>query len=264
MRKKHCGVLALALCLSLLLVGCSSGSNEEDWGVALLETQSLPYDSYYQVQAVIQTVPNDRFSDTVKQILTDRWAEYLALDSTNRYTFSGLPGSYSYAFDTWAEAGAWLGITPVNPLEEVDWLEPRIRYTTPSKACPYEARFYGNEDGSVQFAGLDAAYWAEEMRLSLSVIMYTAKSEEAVDNIVEYGSYWAEENPIEFSSETYTLSDGQEALLVISGPNMNGYLGVSAYFVRDGLLYGLHAVGDSPSATAEQLRQVITRMLDEF
>lgn len=249
--------LCAALCLCLLLAGCGSGGNGNDWGVTLLETQSLPEDSYYQVQAVIQTVSDDRFSGSVKQLLMDRWAEYLALDETTRYTFSGFPGAYSHAFDTWAQAGAWLGITPVNPLDGADWLEPRSLYTTPSKACPYQVGVYGNEDGSVQFASMDAVYWAGEVGLSLSITMYTGQSEEAADNIIETGSYWAEEIAIPFSSDTYAMSDGQEALLVSSGPNQKGVTGMSAYFVRDGLLYHIHASG-------EDAGELLIRALDEF
>lgn len=250
MKKRFLGLLSAVLCLSLLLVGCG----KTNWGVTLLEAQSLPYDSYYQVQAVIQTVSNDHFSGAVKQLLKDRWAEYL----TDRSTFTGFPGSYRYAFDTWGEAGAWLGITPDNPLDAVDWLKPRALYTNPDKACPYQASIYGDEDGSVQYAWLDAVYWAGEAKLSLSVMIYTPAHEEAADNIIETGLYSAEETPMEVSADTYMIADGKEALLVISQRGGDS-VSISAYFVRDGLLYDIHV-----SAAEEEAYQLIARALDEF
>ena len=70
---------------------------------------------------------------------------------------------------------------------------------------------------------------------------------------------WAER--VTFETETLPLADGTEVLLVT--PEDSGtYCSADAYFVRDGALYSLHAVGEK--GAEDQVRTALEAALAKF
>ncbi len=67
----------------------------------------------------LQTTPALQFSDALRRQIIEDWKTHQPIDATT-------PGSVYRYFDTWAEATAWAGWTPDNPLEdESGWLEKK-------------------------------------------------------------------------------------------------------------------------------------------
>ncbi len=67
----------------------------------------------------LQTTPALQFSAALRRQIIEDWKTHQPIDATT-------PGSVYRYFDTWAEATAWAGWTPDNPLEdESGWLEKK-------------------------------------------------------------------------------------------------------------------------------------------
>ena len=93
------------------------------------------------------------FSDEVRAEIIEDW-------KTHQPTDANLPGSVSRYFDSWAEATAWSGWTPDNPLEAEDgWLEQKNTAGT-------DVLLYGTTDHAAVAARGDAEGHVQELSLS--------------------------------------------------------------------------------------------------
>ncbi|MBQ8390241.1 MAG: hypothetical protein IJX52_04615 [Oscillibacter sp.] len=145
-----------------------------------------------------------------------------------------------------------------NPLEE-DWTfanESAIPLDAPAlKGNGHHGKvsFRGTREGTLESVAVKTGYLDGDVRLAMTVYLRCA------EETYTRRCLWAEH--VTFATETVTLADGTEVLLV-TPEDSGSYCSTDAYFVRCGALYVLHAVGEQGAQT--QMRTVLDAALTKF
>lgn len=267
-RRPRPWLLAACVCLVLAATACAV---ETFWGVQIGEL-STGEESSYSVYGTVRTVPDAEFSQEVHEILEDEWADWWAMDEMSRMLSSTQLGVSYREYETWAEGTEVLGMELANPLEEADWLEKATTTGMPLDAdqggkigaghC--QVSIYGNEEGQVKTASLQAGYNTGDIRLVLCAELQTEYSGDMTEDgrqAVEAVSLWME--TVNMTSNSVAMSDGQLAVLVISQPRRkDSYVSIDAYFIQDGLLYTLYVTGpDGGDEAVAAVREVLEQAL---
>lgn len=265
-------LLAACVCLALAGTACAVGNL---WGVRIGELSTEEDASGYSVYGTVRTVPDAEFSQEVRDALQDNWDAWLAKDETSKIISSTLPGSVQRSFETWADGTEFLGIGLADPLEEADWLEQAtaagmsldggLGRKIGVEHCT--AAYYGDIEGHIERASLAAGYRSGEIRVILRAEVQTEYAGTAAGDgsqDIETGSVWPE--AVNLYTNSAVMPDGQTAALVISQPRReDSYVAIDAYFIQDGLLYTLNAVGpDGGDEAVAAVREVLEQALDCF
>lgn len=253
--------MRLAVFVVLLTAGCAFTGAEEptsDGTVCLGETKSAVGDSYYTVEAELPLYMGEDVDPSVWKKLEDNWRSWDAMTEMSQMLSSTLPGSCSRECDTWAECEAYLGVDLDNPLEE-GWThanESAIPLDTPAlrgNGHHAEVSFHGTREGKLESVAVKTGYLDGDVRLAMTVYLCCAEEP------LTHRCLWAER--VTFETETMTLADGTEVLLVTTEDSGN-YCSTDAFFVKCGALYELHAVGQKGAEA--QMRTALETALDKF
>ena len=248
---------AALLALTLLLSGCG-GAKQPSGAVTLAETKSDLEESYYTIAAELPLYTGEDADPALWETLQENWRAWDDQDEMSRLLSSVLPGSCSRSFDTWEACEEYLGITLDNPLE-ADWTkanESAIPLDTPAlngNGRHAKVSFYGNRDGELESVTVRTGYLDGTVRLALTA--YLRCTEEPFTT----RCLWAEQ--VRFETENVTLSDATQVLL-ISPEDSGNYCSTDAYFIREGGLYTLHAIGEKGEEAS--IRQTLDRALEAF
>lgn len=243
-----------ALAAAVVVLTAGAWAVETIWGVSVTEMVTGEQESRYEVSWLQEPYPSAAFSEDVAAAMEEvrrAYREYKPYDNW-------FPGHWQRRLDSWQEMEIFLGVSLSNPLEEQVWLTEASSSTMPlteeMRHC--ELNLQGNARGRLQEASLQAGYLAEEGRLALTVWLFTEHSgQDSMTNI------WPEVT--DYVQDSYQMSDGQEALVMTAEPRREAsYTAVEAYFLRDGGLYCLRAVGEKGEEQAT--RQLLERALDCF
>lgn len=255
--------LPAAVCACLLLL-CAACTAQKLLSARLSSMTYGPGWPAYTASGSLRSVPEESLSPEVREALAESWRDWQdwqALPPEDRPQLCPTPGRGIAAFDAWAQGGAYLGLTPDNPLEEALWLERAAsRYNGAGLHCALS--WEGGQDGHITHACLNAGYQTGDIYIRLSVLLVTEHNEAGTDGYTDFYTVIYSE-PTAFTTETYPLSDGQEASLLTAQPEDTAFpVSVYACFVRDGLLYGVEAC--SPSEDGAAAREAVINVLNLF
>lgn len=223
--------LLTAACVCVLLVG-SALAAERLLGVRIGDMVTGKEESSYQLLTDLEPYPAENFSSPALtealETIRRQYRDYQPWDSRS-------PGWYQTFLESWEDCEDFLGVTVFNPLEDMDWLTPLSSSALPltgvTRHC--ELNLNADEEGSLSYVAVQACYQAEMSRISLTVDFATENSP------YEPGLWFAYDGETDFETDTFHLSDGQEAVLLTARPADARFSGVDAYFTRDGAIYRL-------------------------
>ena len=253
--------MRLAVFVMVLAAGCAfTGAVGPDGGgeVRLGEIKSAAGESYYTVEAELPLYTGEDADPGLWKKLEDNWRSWDAMSEMSQMLSNTLPGSCGRECDTWWECGEYLGVELDNPLEE-DWTfanESAIPLDTPVlQGNGHHARvsFRGTREGTLEGVQIKAGYLDGDVRLAMTAYL------RCTGESLAHRCLWAER--VTFETETLPLADGMEVLLVTPEDSGN-YCSADAYFVRDGALYSLHAVGEK--GAEDQVRTALEAALAKF
>ena len=253
--------MRLAVLIMVLTAGCAfTGAVEpgSDGTVGLGEVKSTAEESYYTVEAELPLYTGEDAAPSLWKKLEDNWRAWDSMSEMSQLLSSTLPGSCARECDTWAECEEYLGVDLDNPLEE-DWTfanESAIPLDAPAlKGNGHHGKvsFRGTREGTLESVAVKTGYLDGDVRLAMTVYLRCA------EETYTHRCLWAEH--VTFATETVTLADGTEVLLV-TPEDSGSYCSTDAYFVRCGALYVLHAVGEQGAET--QMRTVLDAALTKF
>lgn len=225
--------LLTAACVCVLLVG-STLAAERLWGVSVVDMVTGKEESSYHLLTDLEPYPAGNFSSPqlteALETIQQQYRDYRPWDSQ-------IPSSYRTYLESWRDCEDFLGITVFNPLEDLDWLAPlsssALPLTGDARHC--ELNLDADADGNLGYVTVQACYQAELCKISMTV-----------DFAMEGGRFEPElwfiyDGEADFETDTFRLSDGQEAVLLTAQWSGARYSGVHAYFTRDGAIYTVFA-----------------------
>lgn len=257
--------LPAAICACLLLL-CAACTAQKLLSARLSSMTYGPGWPAYTASGSLRPVPEESLSPEVREALAESWRawqDWQTLPPEDRPELSPRPGNGGAAFDTWAQGGQYLGLTPDNLLEEIPWLEHAAsRYNDASPHCSLS--WAGGQDGHITHTCLYAGYQTGDIYIQLSVLLITEYNEAGADGYTDfYTVVWPESTA--FTTETYPLADGQEASLLTAQPEDTTFsVSVYACFVRDGLLYSIETHAPNEDGAADAAREAAIKVLELF
>lgn len=265
------GIILIFFCM-IGFAGCGSAEalpdgNTEEQGkifqtVKLVETKSDPEESGFWIEAELEPVSSDAFSQQIRDEMAEEWQKFNALSPEEQMASSHFPGHCSSSFETWEECVAFLGIPLENPLEDVSWLTDADHSAIPLDADNLDGQrqhayieWFGTEKGEITSANVCAGYLDGEISVAVTATIYSGGSEEAYST----GSVWAEK--VIFETETVSMENGNSALRItpIHGEE---YCSEEAFFVQENVLYSIHVVGEKDAK--DEVRETMEKVLRVF
>ncbi|MCR5330938.1 MAG: M56 family metallopeptidase [Lachnospiraceae bacterium] len=153
------------------------------------------------------------FSDNMYDALRENWNRWDEMDTFSRMLSSSTPGHCHTRFETWKDAVEFMGIEPINPLEDADWLEIRnytgadIRDIFDENMLPHCSVVWGGtKDDKLTYAAITSGYADGDIRVTLEINLYQAyppNVQEIQDDPVEESSSLAGRVSGITLSETY-------------------------------------------------------------
>ena len=251
-RSKWRQYLPVAACVVILLAGTAVAA-EVILGVQITHIFRTQQESGYQVLPDLEPYPAENFSSPA---LTEALEE---IQREHPPKSDEILGEYCFSGDTWADCQEFLGVSLPNPLEGAESLEPLSSTALPlSKDDSHcSVTLTADADGNLQYVSVATCYEMGEYKALLDVDF---SMEGNVNNPGLQAFY---DGITDFEVDTYRLSDGQEAALLIASQENMRYTQMIAYFVRADGIYSL-SVWRWGTGYEEEVREQLCRLLDLF
>jgi hypothetical protein len=258
-RQRLSRAVLIAACVCLLLVG-SAWAVETFVGARVTDLVTEEDCSSFRVET--KAYPSQKLmSPSVLETLETIQQQYRLYPPSE----SSFPNWWQTFLYTWEDCRNFLEVPLTNPLEDQDWLEAAASSAMPlcttdtdcNQAHHCELNVNGDAAGNLQFVAVQAGYLAGDVRLSLNISFYTENYSE--DGSVIQGGHREDD----FTLDTYQLSDGQDAVLVVSKTaEGTSVTTMDAYFTWDDALYSLYVI--VPDGDVNTARATMEKALDCF
>lgn len=212
--KKLTALLTVLMCVSTLF-GCAGDG----------QTQQL------------ELITADMLAQSVYDTLNAEWAAFDALTEQEKMLSSSTPGLCQAEFDVWGACEEFLGLSVLNPLEEVAWLERGTYVGMPvgyADAPCVKTDWYGTRDGHVEWISVCGGYRYSECRITLEAKLYTIPAEETSPD-----SGWG----VGLERSDY-LKAAENGTPVITKDSGERHTAAAATLARENVLYTIRVTGE--------------------
>ncbi len=213
------------------------------------------------------SLPKTDLSSPGKELLdkiAEEWNRYDKMSELERLTSSHLWGAIYVDADTWSECEKVIGVTVVNPLEQLDWIEKTgyigMQSTDPTLPLTHiKATAYATQMTDRQLSRIDitAGYQYEDVRITLTATVCGQAGKFTTGTVRQgYATFDTKDTFSGSGDPVFVVTPDEENN---TGYYNDDYFDQIAYWVDETVFYTLRVVGSAEDEA--KIRSTLERLL---